>query len=144
MLEMVSAARALATRSKTKERKPDQAYTASRSHGKLLDDVRQQLQIPDVELLAGTRIDDVRSAFSTIAMVEAYGNASYEGPSGAIRAPIGSWAFLAAVLFIVFKSGIIGGTLNIIYGALITHFLEKWWTSREKKKSDPTATPPDT
>jgi len=30
----------------------------------LLDDVRQQLQIPDVELLAGTGIDDVRSAFA--------------------------------------------------------------------------------
>jgi hypothetical protein len=30
----------------------------------LLDDVRQQVQMPDVELLAGTAMDDVRSAFA--------------------------------------------------------------------------------
>ncbi len=30
----------------------------------LLDDVRQQVQLPDIELLAGTGVDDVRSAFA--------------------------------------------------------------------------------
>ncbi len=30
----------------------------------LLDDVRQQVQLPDIELRAGTGVDDVRSAFA--------------------------------------------------------------------------------
>jgi hypothetical protein len=30
----------------------------------LLDDVQQQLQMPDLEFLGGTGVDDVRSAFA--------------------------------------------------------------------------------
>ena len=30
----------------------------------LLDDVRQQLQMPDIEFLGGTEVEDVRSAFA--------------------------------------------------------------------------------
>jgi hypothetical protein len=36
--------------------------------GVVVEDVREQLQMPDVQLLGGTSIDDVRSAFRRVAV----------------------------------------------------------------------------